>query len=192
MNEIDCDRWVAPFYLSILHGNYATTILNDAEREQFHADVRLALAEITPEIAQQLILGGWREAIVGSWFAGLKKLPSCWKTIEACLLEHKYDLSQQSHAFALACYGDEASADALVRHLSRTPREFDSYNDLGWAIPALMWIDTERGNHHAEPFITPGGLWHSFFFSSDSSSTLEYCKDYFWDKMHYCRTHFFE
>ena len=35
MPEIDLTRWVTPFYMAILHGNYATRILRESERERF-------------------------------------------------------------------------------------------------------------------------------------------------------------
>jgi hypothetical protein len=74
-------RWVLPCYLQILHGNHASRIVVGEEREQFNRDVRAALSDITPKIASKLIAGHWREAITGSWFAGIKRFPECHSQI---------------------------------------------------------------------------------------------------------------
>ncbi|MEM1070486.1 MAG: DUF6000 family protein [Planctomycetota bacterium] len=187
-------RWVQPFYLSILHGNYATRIVVGAEREQFNADVRTALSSMTPEIASELIRGYWREAITGSWFAGLKRYRECRESIGDRLLESKTCYAGQSHAFAMACFADDASVEYLTRYLNTYLRRTDCYYDQDWAMPALMWIDDVQETHHADEFLAPDGLWNHFTadkISEDNDGwTIERCRSSFWNTMHYCLEHF--
>lgn len=189
-------RWVSPFYLRILHGNYASSIVVDDEREQFNTDVRNALTKITPKIASKLIDGHWREAMTGSWFAGLKRFPECRSQIGDLLLASETCYAGQSHAFAMACYADQASADFLVKYLNVYLRKLDCYYDQGWAMPALMWIDNQQGTNHADRFTMSGGLWDHFTadkISDDNDAwTIERCKSDFWCAMEYCRQHFIE
>ncbi|MEM6366609.1 MAG: DUF6000 family protein [Planctomycetota bacterium] len=189
-------RWVSPFYLRILHGNYASRIVVSDEPDQFNADVQSALASITPDIAFQLIRGYWREAITGSWFAGLKKFDECRDQIGDLLLESKTCYAGQSHAFAMACYADNVSAEYLTQYLNTYLRRIECYYDQNWAMPALMWIDEIRSTNHAADFLAPDGLWN--YFTADKTSrdndawTIESCKSNFRDTMQYCGQHFID
>ena len=187
-------RWVSPFYLRILHGNYASRIVVGDEREQFNTDVQSALASITPEIASTLIRGHWREAITGSWFAGLKRFDECHKQIGDLFLESKTCYAGQSHAFAMACYANDESVEYLTRYLNTYLRRPDCYYDQNWAMPALMWIDQIQSTNLSDDFLAPDGLWHHFTadkISVDNDAwAIETCKSQFWDTMQYCRENF--
>ncbi|MEP4077935.1 DUF6000 family protein [Haloferula sp.] len=187
------NKWVSPFYLSILHGNYATSILKDDERERFNASVVDALNRITPKVATKLIGGHWREAITGSWFAGLKGFTECRDQIGKRLIKSEACFAGQSHAFAMACFADQESAAFLERYLEEFLRRKDCYYDQGWAMPALMWIDEECGTNRTESFLAAGGLWESFTADKldvNDAWTIESCKEDFWRSMTYCRQHF--
>ena len=190
------ERWVSPFYLRVLHGNYASRLVVGGEREQFNTNVKDALASITPDIASELIRGYWREAITGSWFAGLKTFDVCHDQIGDLLLQSKSCYAGQSHAFAMACYADDASVDYLKRYLNTYLRRLDCYYDQNWAMPALMWIDHLQSSNHADDFLAPDGLWHHFTadkISDDNDAwTIESCRNHFWDTMGYCREHFID
>jgi hypothetical protein len=187
-------KWVSPFYLNVLHGNYATDLLTGGERERFNANVDNALSQITAEIALKLIRGGWREAITGSWLAGLKQIPECQSQISKLLLASRTCYAGQSHAFAMACYADEFSAKCLVDYLDTYLRKLECYYDQNWAMPALMWIDSELGTTYSERFLSVDGLWHHFTkdkISKDHQAwTIESCRDSFWRSMPYCRQQF--
>lgn len=189
-------RWVSPFYLRILHGNYASHVVVGDEREEFNAQVHAALATITPKIASKLIRGYWREAITGSWFAGLKTYRDCHEQIGQLLLQSKTCYAGQSHAFAMACYADDASVDYLKRYLNTYLRQIDCYYDQNWAMPALMWIDHIRSTNYAAEFLVPNGLWNHFTadkISDDNDAwTIENCRAHFWATMQYCREHFID
>lgn len=184
------DQWVKPFYMQILHGNYTTTKGIMSQPDRFVTDVRRALQEITPDIAERLISGHWRESITGSWFAGLNRIELCRSQIGERLLESQMCYAGQSHAFAMACFADDESADFLVRYLEIYLARNDSYYDQDWAMPALMWIDAEKDSNHADRFLAKGGLWESFTADKADAWDIETCRESFWAAMQYCQRHF--
>jgi hypothetical protein len=186
-------EWVAPFYLRILHGNYATSVLSDQERARFNHSVHQALDRITPEIASDLIAGHWREAITGSWLAGLKRITPCRELIGRRLLASEACYAGQSHAFAMACFADAESATFLERYLDEYLQRIDCCYDQGWAMPALMWIDEVNGSERSRRFLVKDGPWDSFTSDKVQVSdawTLAVCQNRFWRSMNYCREHF--
>lgn len=195
INPILINKWVKPFYLTVLHANYTSpNLLDDREQAQFVKGVKERLSEITPSTAMKLIRGHWREAIVGSWFAGLKKLPGCQGAIGQRLLASETCYAGQSHAFAMACYANGESAEYLTTYLDTYLREQDCYYDQGWAMPALMWVDQRLGTQHAKPFLVQDGLWDRFtqdkITDENQAWTLQSCQDRFGGAMAYCKTHF--
>ena len=194
LNPLFTKKWVSPYYLSILHGNYATHILSDDERERFNHRVSIALETITPKIALKLIQGHWRESITGSWFAGLKRFPECRETIGKLLVASNTCYAGQSHAFAMACYADDSSVDFLTAYLDEYLRRPDCYYDQNWAMPALMWIDNVKSTDHADAYIADGGLWHRFtdgkISDENQAWAIDHCKSDFWRTMEYCLQHF--
>lgn len=185
--------WITPFYLNILHGNYATRILDDGQRETFNAAVEEGLSTVTAKQLSGLIGSAWREAITGSWFAGVGGFVDCRDEIGARLLKSEACFAGQAHAFALACFADDASAKFLEEYLDEFLRRTDCYYDQGWAMPALMWIDQETGSNRSQRFLAGGGLWESFTADKldvDDAWTIESCRADFWTVMNYCRQHF--
>ena len=194
LNPFFIKRWVLPFYLKILHGNFASHIVSGDERERFNMDVRSAMDSITPKIATRLIRGHWRESITGSWFAGLKRFTECQDQIGDLLLASRACYAGQSHAFAMACFADDTSVHYLTRYLDVYLRRLDCYYDQGWAMPSLIWIDQTNSTHHSTPYLRPGGLWDQFTADKvtpdNHAWTINSCTDRFWRTMTYCREHF--
>jgi len=165
------EEWVAPFYLNILHGNYAAK-----DTRIFDLSVIESLKRIT-----------------GSWFAGLKRFTSCRDLIGKRLLASEACYAGQSHAFAMACFADAESVVFLEQYLERYLRQKDCYYDQGWVMSALMWIDELNGSEHSHKFLIKGGLWD--VFASDKvditdSWTRVACREQFWRSMSYCREHY--
>lgn len=184
------NRWVKPFYMQILHGNYAGE-RDEEQRERFTARVREALGDITPKIASRLIADTWRGSITGSWFAGLGGLVECRDQVGARLVASQTCFAGQAHAFAMACFADDASAEFLVEYLNIYLRQPECEYDQDWAMPALMWVDEQRGSERAQAFVAPGGLWDAFTAErSQGTWALETCRARFWLRMNYCRQHF--
>ena len=177
--------------MNILHGNYATRILNDAERATFNAAVRKALDTVTADQLASLIRSAWRESITGSWFAGIGGFIQCRDQIGARLLASETCFAGQAHAFAMACFADDASATFLEDYLDHFLRRPDCCYDQDWAMPALMWIDQETGTNRSARFLAEGGLWESFTADKTGDGdawTIESCRSHFWDCMDYSRS----
>lgn len=195
-NSLLMKQWVSPFYLRILNGNYAFKIEVSEEREQFNLDVRRALDKITPTIAGKLIGGHWREAITGSWFAGLKRYTELRDQIGELLLASKTCFAGQSHAFAMACFADDASVKFLTRYLDTYLRRLDCFYDQNWAMPAMLWVDHINSTDHASEYLKPGGLWGHFTADKVTPEydawTIDSCKRNFWRTMEYCRDNFMD
>ncbi|WP_417387309.1 DUF6000 family protein [Gimesia sp.] len=191
MDQLEIQRWVSPFYLAILHGNYVSDILTVDERNQFNQRVSEVLPEMTPQIASSLISGHWREAITGSWFAGVKKYTECQSQITKRLLASETCYAGQSHVFALACFANDASVSALKQYLDRYLRQLDCYYDQNWAMPALMWIDEMNGTDHASEYLKANGLWERFIKEKNSEAwCIQTCQKHFWNLMNYCKSQF--
>lgn len=167
MNPAFVRKWVAPFYLRILHGNYCR-LLDTAEQDQFIIDVRNALPKLRPKTLTKLIDGHWRYAITGSWFAGVLNAQDHQNQIGKHLLASKTCYAGQAHAFALACFGNEISQGYLKQYLNQYLKKPDCFYDQHWAMPALIWIDTKNGTHEADIFLKPGGLWDEWTKNKES------------------------
>ncbi|QDU95161.1 DUF6000 family protein [Lignipirellula cremea] len=189
------EQWVFPFYLKILHGNYATQVIVGDELEKFHSDVHRALDAITPTITARLIRGQWREAITGSWFAGLKKYTEFQHQIGERLLASSACYAGQSHALAMASFADDTSVEYLTRYLDTYLRRPDCIYDQNWVMASLLWIDHDNSTNHSEPFLAPGGLWDQFTADKvtpddNQAWTIDSNRKRFWRTMEYCRKHF--
>jgi hypothetical protein len=184
--------WVNPFYLQILHGNYRHSY-NVEEQLRFNQQVKAVLPDFSTEIATDLLSRYWREQITGSWFCGIKGYTHLGPVIGELLLTSNTCYAGQGHCFALACFANENSAAYLVRYLTTYLAQKDLYYDQHWAMPALMWLDTQLGTGYAAPFLTTGGLWDQFVADKLKLSAvweLDACKQNFWEVMEYCQVHF--
>ena len=93
--------WINPFYANILHGNYATGVLDDAARVEFNQAVHRTLKGITETQITNLIGASWREAITGSWFAGVAGFSGCCDQIGSRLVQSESCFAGQAHALCL-------------------------------------------------------------------------------------------
>lgn len=157
------NKWVAPFYLDILHGNYAN--LNGSELvAQFVANVKAVLPDLDSTVLVQLIdYDGWREAMVGSWFAGVTGAVELQDRIGERLNDPGGGYSDQAHAFALARFGTANAREYLVTYLNTILENPDHRIQLFWALPAMMWLDVRLGVTHSEQFVGPGSVWERMY-----------------------------
>jgi hypothetical protein len=139
-------KWVAPYYMKILHGNY--TSLKSLEQETFNRKVKEALPILNEIVVSRLLSGGWREQITGSWFCGLKRWNQFAEPIGKALVASEVTYAGQSHCFALASFADDVSVKYLMEYLDTYLSKLDCYYDQNWAMPALIWIDTKGNTNH--------------------------------------------
>ncbi len=65
-------------------------------------------------------------------------------------------------AIASRCFASEKSATYLIDYLEIYLPQTNLYYDQQWAMPALVWIDEQRGTHYSQRFLAPGGLWEQY------------------------------
>ena len=187
-------RWVQPFYQLILNGNYAFGSVDRERLASFNQDVTQMLGEIRPDIVRELIQAHWREALTGSWFAGICRYEDCQEEIGNRLLVGGADYSGQGYTFALACFANEESASYLREFLRGSLGHDSSYHNQGWAMSALMWVDSRNSTHHADEFLGGNKTWQKFIDSrwseKNNVSVLENCRDLLRNCMAYCESHF--
>jgi Family of unknown function (DUF6000) len=173
-------KWVAPYYLKILHANYAE-IESAQERVEFNQQVITALAAVNEEVVIRLLQEGWREKLTGSWLCGLKNWQQFTPLLGALLVESR------------TCFATEESAAFLVTYLDTYLPRLDLQYDQHWAMPALLWVDEQLGTTYAQKFLVPGGLWEHYTADKLHHSNawqLTECKRQFLAAMEYCRTNF--
>jgi hypothetical protein len=190
-------KWVSPYYLYILHANYFRQ-LSGEKQVIFNQQVMAALRELDEVVMSKLIVPfdnpnvpGWREHLTGSWFCGLKRWHQFGPTIGKLLLASEVCYAGQGYCFALACFANDESVAYLTAYLDFYLPRLDLDYDQQWAMPALMWIDEQRGTNCASRFLVPGGLWEQYTANRAAPYwEIETCKRAFWGAMNYCQEHF--
>ena len=181
--------WFQPFYMAILHGNYAASaVKGEDERARFDQSVRDALPVLPSSWVGRLIDSTWRESMTGSWFAGVRGFSEYRDRIGGLLLASSTCFAGQAHTLAMARFADTASAEYLERYLDIYLPRRDCEYDQDWVMPALLWLDEARGESRAERFLVPGGLWEQFTADKMRHSTrwsLPHCISRFGQVMRY-------
>jgi hypothetical protein len=189
MNEFIA-KWVNPYYAPILHGNYCF-LLKHEQQTSFNLSVKKGLEAIDEKIATQLLSGGWREQITGSWFCGLKGWSQFADIIGTKLVASTMTYAGQGHSFALACFANDKSVKYLTEYLDTYLPQTKLVYDQDWVLPALMWVDAQKGTKHATRFTGSRGLWEKYVADKKSDVwQLDYRKEKFWSLMSYCQEHF--
>lgn len=154
--------WTTPFYLQFLHGNFMTLVSGN-EQGQFVALVRRALTLIDDRAIADLLAGAsWREKLSGAWFSGLLRRAEFQEQIGSCLIESSCCFSGQGYVFALASFANQRSSELLKAYLDKWLLKLECEYDQDWAMPALAWLDAQRGTGDAKPYLKSGGLWERF------------------------------
>lgn len=198
-NEVDLQRWVVPFYLQFLHGNFVSPSMHHEEtQEQWNERVRVALRQITPEIAGDLLgenTWGWRGKQTGAWFCGLKKWDFLTLDIGRALIRRQDIISTQGYSFALARFASHASANYLRGQMNRVLKDLNYDNESAWLIGSMMWVDYKIGTSHADDYI---GLWQQRLRRraqenenyGASYTDVEVARERFWGIMRYVEEQF--
>lgn len=140
-------RYVAPFYLDVLHGNLLR--LDDEKRALLVQQMRAAATTVTVEIAESLWRsGGWREAMMASWWAACWRWPATVETVAPLLIPSQTCYAGQAHCLALASIGSPEAVDLLDRYLAEYLPRLDLHYDQAWAMAALSLADGDRVKLH--------------------------------------------
>jgi len=156
--------FVAPLYLQVLHGNCLH--LRGEAREQFVERAVNRLGIMSDDVVGYLLSRAWREAIVGSFYAGVLRSSSHLDMIGRLLVKSPYVYAGQGHCFALARIADAKAAGYLVQYLETWLVRPDCRYQQDWALVALQCVDEARGTNESAVFLKPGGLWETFLRAS--------------------------
>lgn len=185
MNYHLIERWVKPYYMQFFGGRF--TRLDRVEEAAFLMTLRHDLSIIDETTVRDLIQQfGWREQLVGSYFAGFKLWNQCADIIGKKLIASEVTYAGAGHAFALACFSDHKSTRLLMEYLDYWLRKPECYYDQLDVLCALMWIDEQKGTTFAEHYIKPNGLW-GVFTEDKYNWDIETGKKHLWHIMHYCQ-----
>lgn len=162
------ERFVIPFYGTMLHGNCLT--LPPHEQEPWLDRLRTAAGAITPDDVSRLLDYEWRSRLAAAWFVALNEWSDFVPRLAAMLIESELCFSGQGYCLALARIASEDCAVALVAYLDeflpRTDLRYDQY----WAMAALRSVDRSLGTDHSAALLGSGGLWERWADDRDPSS----------------------
>lgn len=157
------ERWVHPFYLRLLHGNFRGRCLArepSEERDRLIKSFQQALREIDCEVIDRLLEQfEWRARLVAAWFSGLRGWVQYRDVLGRSLIESRVCFAGQGYCAALACFADRESAELLCTYLDTWLPQTDKFYDQPWALPALVWVDARLGTEYSSKYLEPGGLW---------------------------------
>ncbi len=129
------------------------------DRTTFMRDMGRDAQQITDHELSTLLDSEWRSRLTAAWLIGLDRRTQFRDRIGALLLESHLVYAGRGYCLALARFGTAADTDLLCAYLDRYLPRTDLEYDQHWAIGALLHLDERLGSHHADRFLTPGGLW---------------------------------
>jgi hypothetical protein len=138
-------RFVAPFYLDVLHGNL--TGLGAPEQTTLRDGMRSVAADISLDVAQALwAVEEWRCNIMASWWATVWGWPEAVTEVERLLIPSRLTYSGQGHCVALAGLSTPEAGRVLVIYLDTYLPRADLVYNQGWAMSALSIVDEALGS----------------------------------------------
>ena len=130
------ERFVAPFYLKLLHGNFA----RDAG-DRLHDKIAEAARTISdPALDLLLRTSEWRGRLSAAWFIGLSGRTHYVDRLAELLIESELVYAGQGFCIALGLIGGSRSAAHLRRYLEAYLPPAGRDYDQEWAAGALKHI----------------------------------------------------
>jgi Family of unknown function (DUF6000) len=146
------EKFVRPFYLKLLHANFAHG--REGGGEFNHQLAHAASAISDDQIVRLLEEKEWRGRLCAAWFIGLSGRAPFVTSIGEKLLASEMVYAGQGYCVALGLIGGKQSSDALHAYLRRYLPLEGRFYDQDWAVGALANIE---GSVPAE-FLDPQ-LW---------------------------------
>ncbi len=135
LSQIECDKWVAPFYrTSFTHGD-----------EDFMSALKAIHREFNPEIVSRLLSDyNWRPRITAAFFAALKRHESLEDHIGKLLLRSDLCFAGTQYCVALAEFNNPNGIRYLTQYLDYYLTRPDLHYDQGSALAAVAYLDKEN------------------------------------------------
>jgi hypothetical protein len=161
------ELFVVPFYLDLLHGNFAFP------RKADEGSIRQAVAAAARTISDEqikLLLDepGWRDRLCAAWFVGLSRRDRFVPSIGKLLLASELVYAGQGYCAALGLIGNEECARLLRSYLDLyLPLDGRIYNQ-DWAIGALTYIEGDSSAGYLKQ-----DLWRDGKYVIDPAKGIE-------------------
>lgn len=144
------DLYVRPYYLHLLHGNFAWR-----SEEVLFRQLLSAAPQIDGETIEMLLATReWRGRLVAAWVVGIAAHHEFLSAVGELLLASELCYSGQGYCVALALLAGPNAESYLETYLLEYLPLGDRYYDQTWAIGALAYSRFDR----AERFLRPE-LW---------------------------------
>ncbi|MCP2327334.1 hypothetical protein HDA40_005841 [Hamadaea flava] len=149
-------------YLDLLHGRFLSR--PDDQRAEFvralvHDSQTISDEHLALLLTGRLDLGGWQPRIVAAWLVGIGRRATFRRPIGELLLASDMTYAGQGYCVALAALGTEEDARILAEYLDRYLPQIERRYDQRWAMAALVHLDSVRGTHIADSYLTVDGPW---------------------------------
>lgn len=159
-------RFVAPFYLHVLHGNMAAAAKSAGRQEEIVREMQAVAPDVTFDLAVYLWSQGWREALMASWWAAVWRWPGLAGQVEPLLIPSRSCFEGQAHCLALVQARSADARTVLMRYLEEYLPHPELDYDQPWAMAALQlacadaaepvpgrylrsWQEWQSGRHYA-------------------------------------------
>lgn len=161
------DRFVRPFYLQLLRGNF--TRGTEAEGHDFRQAIAASATIVSDDqILRLLTEREWRGRLSAAWFVGLSGRTSFVPSIGKLLLASEMVYAGQGYCAALGLIGGEESRRILRDYLRTYLPLNGRIYDQDWAIGALAHIEGAAPIEFLEH-----ELWRASDYSMDPEEGIE-------------------
>ncbi|MGI5170543.1 DUF6000 family protein [Spirillospora sp. CA-253888] len=144
-------------YLKLLGGGFLR--LEAERRAAFISSLQADSLQVNDQEIGALFGYEWRARLTAAWLVGVAGRVEWREHIGRLLLASELTHAGQGYCFALARFGGQSDAEILVSYLDRYLPRWECRYDQGFALGALMRLDSRLGTRHAERFVAPDGLW---------------------------------
>lgn len=155
-------------YLGLLGGNFVR--MGEADRTMFLHDLVDAAHEITEKELRVLLESEWRSRLTAAWLIGVDRREHFRDQLAELLIASELIYSGEGYCLALARFGTDQDAAALLAYLDHYLARPDCVYNQDWALGALLHIDQVRGTDHASAYLAPDGPWEQWKTASKSSN----------------------
>jgi hypothetical protein len=145
-------RFVQPFYLSFLHGNF--TRYEGTQSSDFSLSLGKAGKEISDgDLTLLLEEQEWRGRLTAAWFIGLTQRAGFVDRIGQLLLESELTYAGQGYCAALGLIGGTSSEHHLQAYLKEYLPLNGRIYDQTWAIGAMVYIKGALPQEFLDPLL---------------------------------------
>ncbi|MER7929692.1 DUF6000 family protein [Streptomyces sp. NPDC096057] len=152
-------------YRKLIAANFRD--LPEEKMASFGKDLAADSLTISDEEITLLMGEGWRGRLTAAWLVGFSRRLHFAQAIRNLLQSAEDPYSGKGYCFALARFGSEEDSHALESYLDVFLREPDMSSDCGWAMGALLVIDTKADSSYLHPLLKRHGLWEQWLLEKE-------------------------